>query len=421
MEKIYMEECKKQKQKLFDVSVVLSFVVAVMAVFSLATFGIVTNQGTDTISYAAPVSSDTFTLKWGKVVFARDSIAEGPFNLYRMETYFYDTANNPENVVFCIERNKTIINNNSYSKIATAREGTKDLFGQDNDEGLKYLLGIGTNKASLQAVTEGDDTVDIWAVQSAIWYYLSEKYPDVDAYKLNVTSGQSLNDKNVIMTDGPVYLSIVNPSTDPNQSEAPDTYTPYEGLTGPNGKIMQLVHEAEAATSAGNRVIVTKADDNISRTDDKKYYQSSLITVSGDPTNSLLGYDVSLTGLDGAIIVGEDGESLNTTDIAPGTKFYVRVPAEKVTESVQKVNVSVTGHFTGASGTYYYVEDNADLQRMASVEPGDVAGGIEVEFIGTPDTGMNTAQTIYFIGLIILLCGVGIVYANAKPVKSRQQ
>ena len=417
MEKIYMEECKKQKQKLFDVSVVLSFVVAVMAVFSLATFGIVTNQGTDTVSYAAPVSSDTFTLKMGKKVFAYND-ATAMTKAYLMETYFYDTANNPENVVYCIERNKNVEDNKSYKQIAATREGTKDLFGQDNDEGIKYLLGIGSNKASLQAVTDYDDNVDVWVVQSAIWYYLNDKYSAVDAYKLKVGTGTNayLDDKAVMDIDGTVYLSFTDPT-----ATAPDAFQEYNGLTGPNGKIMALVNNAKAATSAGNRVIVTKADDNISRTDDKKYYQSSLITVSGDPTNSLLGYDVSLSGLDGAIIVGEDGESLNTTDIALGTKFYVRVPAEKVTESVQKVNVSVTGHFTGASGTYYYVEDNADLQRMASVGPGDVAGGIEVEFIGTPDTGMNTAQTIYFIGLIILLCGVGIVYANAKPVKSRQQ
>ena len=32
-----------------------------------------------------------------------------------------------------------------------------------------------------------------------------------------------------------------------------------------------------------------------------------------------------------------------------------------------------------------------------------------------PDTGMGVAQTIYFMGLILLLSGVGIVYANAKP------
>lgn len=40
--------------------------------------------------------------------------------------------------------------------------------------------------------------------------------------------------------------------------------------------------------------------------------------------------------------------------------------------------------------------------------------------VGSPDTGMNAAQTIYFIGLIVLLCGVGIVYANTKPVESKQ-
>ena len=31
---------------------------------------------------------------------------------------------------------------------------------------------------------------------------------------------------------------------------------------------------------------------------------------------------------------------------------------------------------------------------------------------------MSAAQTIYFIGLIVLLCGVGIVYANAKPIEN---
>ena len=50
------------------------------------------------------------------------------------------------------------------------------------------------------------------------------------------------------------------------------------------------------------------------------------------------------------------------------------------------------------------------------------AEGIEVYTKTTDaadDTGMSKAQTIYFIGLIVLLCGVGIVYANAKPVESK--
>ena len=46
--------------------------------------------------------------------------------------------------------------------------------------------------------------------------------------------------------------------------------------------------------------------------------------------------------------------------------------------------------------------------------------GDAFNIVGSPDTGMNAAQTIYFIGLIVLLCGLGIVYANTKPVESKQ-
>ena len=72
------------------------------------------------------------------------------------------------------------------------------------------------------------------------------------------------------------------------------------------------------------------------------------------------------------------------------------------------------------SGTYYVSDERQKVVTVTGATK-DVSSGTEVEFIGTPNTGMNAAQTIYFIGLIILLCGVGIVYANARPVKSKQQ
>ena len=94
--------------------------------------------------------------------------------------------------------------------------------------------------------------------------------------------------------------------------------------------------------------------------------------------------------------------------------------AEKVTKNVQKVVVSVAGNFTTLEGKYYNAA--GDFQKVVSVKTGEksISRGTEVEFIGTDDTGMNTVQTIYFIGLIVLLCGVGIVYANAKPVQVKQ-
>ena len=196
--------------------------------------------------------------------------------------------------------------------------------------------------------------------------------------------------------------------------------TSYNGLSA---EIDNLIAEANSKTTP--RVIVTKADAEVSKTSDGGYYQSALITVTGDPSDNFLEYAVVLDSED-AIIVDENGEKLPSsvgdaqpTYISSTNKFYVRIPVDKVTEEVKKVNVKINGTFADGTLNYYKVADDK-LQRMASVSPISVPAATEVEFVTTGDTGMNTAQTIYFIGLIVLLCGVGIVYANAKPVESKQ-
>ena len=192
----------------------------------------------------------------------------------------------------------------------------------------------------------------------------------------------------------------------------------YQGEKLYTAYIKPLVDKAKNATDVAI-LNVSKASDEISRSEDKKFYFSALITVTGDPSSSLKNYTITLNGIDGAKAVDEDGNELTGT-VTPGTKFYVRIPAEKVTKEVQKVVVSVAGNFTTLEGKYYNAAGN--YQKVVSVKAGEktISKGTEVEFVGTDDTGMNTVQTIYFIGLIVLLCGVGIVYANAKPVQVKQ-
>ena len=48
---------------------------------------------------------------------------------------------------------------------------------------------------------------------------------------------------------------------------------------------------------------------------------------------------------------------------------------------------------------------------------GVLADGKQFDLAPAPDTGISAGQTIYFVGLIVLLCGVGIIYANAKPTQ----
>lgn len=398
MEKIYMEESKRQKKSVWNFSVVLSFAVAIFAVFSLAMFGIVSNQGTG-VSYAAE-TGDNFTLKARKVYVFNNQTRDYNANF---ELYFANTLDSYENIVFCIERAKEIVQDSGYTKTNEVRSGKSDVI---QDQGLLYLLGLGSTESKLNSVTHYDTEVDAFTLQWAIWLYLSEKYDD-DVYQLrkNLETGNSLDDETV-MNSNDVYLSFNGDATN---------LTVYTGLTGPNGVIKSLVAKAKTATIP--KVTVNVGEDSAAKTDDGKYYQSAIISVVGDPTANFESYDVTVSGIDGAIIVNENGEEISATGISAGTKFYVRVPSDKVSKEPQTVKINVRAKFNGMRG-FYYATSDSNLQRMASTEDDYVDGGAEFTVVG--DTGMNATQTIYFIGLIVLLCGVGIVYANAKPIQAKQ-
>ena len=404
MEKIYMNETKKQKKQkrgIVNFSVVLSFVVAIFAIFSLTMFGIVSNQDSG-VSYAAP-DTESFTLKFGKVYDLKNE--DGSKNM-RVNSYYNGSADSEDNRIFCVERHFDAAEQ-QYTKTLDPRGGTTDV---KNDAGLIYLLGVGYSDRNVGNFTELNDAtrpLNKIIVQAAIWSYLAEKYPNVEAYALRTVS-QGQDDQAVLALD------TVDVSIKELRTEGP-VEVGTTAIPGFASSVSALVNEAKSMTAP--RITVTKAGGEIAKTDDGKYYQSSLITVNA--SGSLSGYDISLSGIDGAIAVDENGNELALTNVAAGKKFYVRVPVDKVTETVQNLHIVVNGHFASTSGVYYATSD-ANLQRLMSVTSGDVSGGLDLEFVGAPNTGMNTAQTIYFIGLIVLLCGVGIVYANAKPVESKQ-
>ena len=392
MEKIYMEESKKQRKSVMNASVALSFVVSIFAVFSLAMFGIVMNQGTG-ISYAAPNPDvDTsFTLDFGNSF----DVVSTTGKIYGFQEYYYKDIHNVANQVFCIERNNDV-EEGPYSLIETARSTEADV---SKDYGLMYLLNVGQTE-SLRKEIHSNYRLSSYVVQSAIWKYLAGQYSAVDAFKLH----QSGDYDDAAVLNGTIQSFRING-------------TEYTGdVSQLHAQVNTLV--AEARKAGAPKVFVTRADDEISKTEDGKYYQSSLITVSTTPT-TISGYTITLSGIDGAIAVDEDGNEI-TGVVAPGKKFYVRIPAEKATEEVQKVQVNVTANFDAAEVVYYKRTDDDTAQRLATLKPGTESGGVEVEFVTTGNTGMNTAQTIYFIGLIVLLCGVGIVYANVKPVEAKQ-
>lgn len=385
---------KKGKKSVVNASVVLSFAVAIFAIFSIAMAGLSMNQKSG-ISYAAPTTlPDNFTfnlLDGGTDIVGTDGTSNFSAPMY--------VANNDEsNPVFCVEHNTNVNDGESYTS------------GEEIvDYGLLYLLnnsyanGIKITKLS----GENAKYVEGWITQVAIWMYLYETDP---------TATQSTSKNYIVPEDVETIKNAVKLiKFNADRSESVEV---YKGQNLYTAFIKPLVDKAKTASDVAI-LNVSKASDEISMSEDKKFYFSALITVTGDPSSALKNYTISLNGIEGAKAVDEDGNELTGT-VTPGTKFYVRIPAEKVTKNVQKVVVSVDGKFDTLEGKYYNAA--GDYQRVVSVKTGEktISKGTEVEFVGTDDTGMNTVQTIYFIGLIVLLCGVGIVYANAKPVQVKQ-
>lgn len=388
MEKIYMENNKKKKSKTKQLigasaSVKWSFALSIIALFSILAAGF------SNISYAIPDVEnplpDTFT-----AVTDNERII-GTVSKFSTTRYYVGDTNGIQ--VFCLENNINFVNNIVYNK-----------GNQIVDYGLLYIMA---NSYPNVQFKNGDNNLDpklqSWITQVAIWIYQK---------KVGAANSNNLTDETIekIKTE----VSVYDESGNTYDAGGKNLYTTY---------IEPLVTNAIANQKNPNKdLVVTKEDDNISITSDEKYYQTSLITVTGSPAENFNGYAVSLTAPEGSMLVDESGKEItDTTNLTASTKFYVRVPKDKVTEENKKVIVSVTGSFKTYEGNYYVSDDHQTITSVKTVN-NNLNKGLEIELNytpETPDTASTVSRSIYFIGLIILLSGAGIIYANVKPKESK--
>ena len=411
MEKIYMNNNQNKEKSTFQqifksqLSKKLSIVMVLVSFFSFLMIG-VTN-----VSYAAvtPIPEDEglgdsfTTAAVGTEVLGRGTAT--------FPVFMYSTTNGYP--IFCLERDIAFV------------AGT-ELIKEDpiTDSGLLYIMANTFPHEYFKDASGQNfpDEVQTWLTQATIWQYLyetgannnteaddSQTSSNIAAIQ-TVTSIEWLNEDHTA-TEGTCYV---------NGCDADDisTATFYETYIAP------LVANAKQADISANGILTMNlANQEISVTDDEKYYQTSLVTVSNTDPDSFVNESLSVTidsAPEGTILVDQNGQEIE--DATGVTSFYVRVPVDSVTEDNKVIRLSATGTFRGYSGYEYR---GTDAQTVSSVFTTDVPNttGLEIPINYTPevpDTGMNLAQSIYFIGLVVLLCGVGIIYANAKP-KAKQQ
>lgn len=404
MEKIYMDNNQnKQKKSTFQqvfksqLSQKLSVVMVLVSFFSFLLIG-VTN-----VSYAAvtPIPDtglgDSFTTgNPGTEIFGETGSGAFPVFMYSTSTGI---------PIFCLERDIGYRGGVTMTK----RE-------QITDQGLLYVMAHTFPHVTFKD-TQGNafpDQVQTWITQVAIWQYLYETGAANNATGSgNVANIESTKTVTSIYWQDPELRTYrVDGLNGVSQATFYDTY------------IAPIVENAKQSNVTTNGTIsMTLANQEMTVTEDEKYYQTSLVTIAkSDPANFVTGsLEVSIKSApEGTILVDENGQEIK--DYSNLEKFYVRIPVESVSEENKVVQLYATGTVRGYDG-YYYKADGA--QTVSTVFTNDVPTdtGLEIPINYTPevpDTSMSIAQSIYFIGLVVLLCGVGIIYANTKP-KQKQQ
>ena len=418
MEKIYIEEDfeTRKKHRQSKLSVVVTFVIAIISVFSLAIYGVVSNQGTS-VSYAA---DDEFTGNSFVLQTENYYISISDMDTARVPMFFAQQGTTKISPVFCVEHNVP------YPDNASNVEYSKD--GNIPDYGLLYLLDASFTipddecRTATDCASTSSSDVAKWIIQTAIWSYLVKENPSATEHiytpPTNVTNLKKYEfDNGVVTGNTDVYRN--GPSLIGDLSDTDNTV------------VGKLVREARAIAKDLRDhpadPILKISDFDLKLTSDGKSYISSEISVEVvnrvAALKSLQSYRVSVSGIEGAVVVDANGEEFTNPELPVNTKFFVKIPVESIKSEEQELNVAVNGTFDMFMGHYYVASGTTAQQKVLSIT-GDTRSVSAVQSIpvaGVPDTGMNTAQTVYFVGLIVLLCGVGIIYANAKPIENKQQ
>ena len=425
MEKIYMEENqsrspKKRRSLLSSTSIMMSFVLAFVAIVSIAAFGF--NQ----VSYAISAESESpFPANITTIAEDADHTVKGLSSASPLIALHRANISGTTKYIYCIESDVDIESGASYAK-----------GGKITDKGLLFLLNYLASD-NYQIIdgsgTQVNELAKGWIVQSALWVYLHEtSYPHNTGM---VGTTPYFNDAAVAAVKADTTLYVQSDSSDPILTQSGGIYSTCSlknsGLSAQDATIIGLIEKAKrikAGTEEWNNfdLTISKVSDKITVTDDGENYQSDVITING--SDGFESFKVNTAGLPtGTKFIGTDGNEITELDdLANGTQFVIRIPKNNITAENKDVALSVTAAFTGKAAYYYGFTNTSNpdvpVERQKVAFVGTVTQhvnkGIVIPFdidVDVPDTGITAAQSVYFIGLIILLAGVGIIYANIKP------
>lgn len=272
------------------------------------------------------------------------------------------------------------------------------------EDGFDEVLEQGSGPETETAQARGKDMVNLWITQAAIW----NLQDSLSATELNNAAIKyTVNDFG--------YYRLTSGSGDLSSA------TLWK-------KVEELVKSATNAKDPNTATLATTGNTNWNKSDNILKTDLLTMTSSSDLIN-IRNYSLSLENApEGTKIYKEDGTDItnNLNNIDGNTKIYVVVDRSKIDskkEYVFKLNANAVASYDAA---YQYVDNTKQCSSQAcqpsvlvGPEVKEISNSVELKI--TPDTASSISNTIYYIGFIILLSGMGIIYANIRASKQESE
>lgn len=255
-----------------------------------------------------------------------------------------------------------------------------------------------------------NNMLDVWTTQMAIWGYqgsiTSSGLSNSDILRAAEASDQTASLE---------YYSSFTDATNNSPIYATNLWNTY---------VNPLITKAKAANtdSPYNAKLSISVDGNWAKIDGTNTSKSGLISVSTSSSASFSTYALSMENApEGTKVYTEDGTDItNSISAIPATKkVYLVVNRDNVKEDVKfTVKASTTISYNAA---YQYIDKTTGHQPSILVgkESKDLSAALEMTL--SPDTALSVSNSIYFLGFMILISGVFIIYANVKTKKQNAE
>lgn len=325
-------------------------------------------------NYVWDSAPDSFSTNDSDTVLANQTIDQHGNNVFD-----YHTKDLKK--VFCYDRK---INYNPATKVYTKT-------AEEVDYPVVYIISHAIDyykQLDSTGVTEQNQKYEMsWMTQIAIWIYQNAD---------NFASINSITPNIFKETEGTVYSARAN-----NLFE----------------QALQLVTAAKsAANPASDAKLNVNSSNEYSVDEDNKTVKTNVITV--DKTN-IKSYKLDVSKApSGTKVYSENGTEITDLGNITVDKFYLVFPIDNVENYTYDFNLGIsTDNYVYYKG-YKYTNTEGN-QPLVIVAPDNKTLNASLNLKGShvEDTASSIANSIYFVGFLILITGIGIIYANVKTKK----